>query len=165
MQKIYFRNITKLVIFFLKKSVWKGGEMALENINYLAVLVAAVISMGMGAAWYSKALFGKQWMKLSGISQKDIDKQKGDGMAKSYAIAFLGSLVTAFVLAIFIEIVGAITVVGGIKVGFLVWLGFVATTTLGSILWENKPQELYALNNGYNLLSLATMGAILAAWP
>ena len=43
-------------------------------INLMAVLLAALISYIIGWAWYSQSLFGKQWMKLTGVTQKDMDK-------------------------------------------------------------------------------------------
>ena len=45
-------------------------------VNYLAVLVAAIVSMVIGGLWYSPLLFGNVWMKLSGITQKDVEKAK-----------------------------------------------------------------------------------------
>jgi hypothetical protein len=45
-------------------------------------------------------------------------------------------------------------------VGFWTWLGFVAVSTIGTVTFERKP----SLNNGYTLLSLLMMGAILAVW-
>lgn len=41
------------------------------SINYLAVVVAAVVSMGLGAFWYSPLGFGKMWMNLSGITPQN----------------------------------------------------------------------------------------------
>jgi hypothetical protein len=133
------------------------------DINWLAVLVAAVVSMGIGAFWYSPSGFGKQWTSLLGFSSQKIkDMQKG--ASKSYAWGFAVALVMAAVLAMFVDFVQATTVAAGVQVGLWVWLGFIATTTAGSVLWEGKPLKLYVLNNGYHIVSLAVMGAILAAW-
>ena len=137
--------------------------MAPVSINFLAVIVAAVGYMVIGAVWYSPVVFGKMWMKLAGITQKDIDKQKKT-MPKTYGFAFLGALITSYILAIIIGLVGAITLVGALQIGFLVWLGFVATTTLSTVLFEGKKQELYLLNNGYNLIALLVASAILTLW-
>ena len=49
--------------------------MALE-VNYLAVLVAAIVNMVVGALWYSPLLFGKAWMKLTGFNKKQLKKAK-----------------------------------------------------------------------------------------
>lgn len=49
--------------------------------------------------------------------------------------------------------------------GFWNWLGFVAPVTLGAVLWEGKHWKLWFLNNGYYLVTLLLMGAVLALWP
>jgi hypothetical protein len=68
------------------------------------------------------------------------------------------------VLAHVIRFAGATTVLQGLAVGFFVWLGFVAVVTIGTVTFERKPIRLFLLNNGYLLLSLLAMGAILAVW-
>ena len=40
------------------------------DVNYLAVLVAAIINMVIGSIWYSPSMgFGKSWMKYSGAGR------------------------------------------------------------------------------------------------
>ena len=134
------------------------------DINYLAVSVAAVVSMGLGALWYSPMLFGKQWMALSGLSSEKMDAMKAKGMTTGYAIGFVGSLVMAYVLAHFVQIAGATDISGALQLGFWVWLGFVATVMLGAVLWEGKSWNLYFLNAGYHLVSLLIMSSILTLW-
>ena len=133
------------------------------EINYLAVLVSAVAGFVIGALWYS-VLFGKAWMKLSKMGKKDIEKEKKKGMAKSYAAGFIALLVMAFVLAHFVDMAGAATVLEGAQAGFWAWLGFVATTMLNKVLWEGKPVKLYVLDAAHYFVVLIAMGAILAVW-
>lgn len=135
------------------------------DVNLVAVLVAAVASMIIGMLWYSPLLFGNIWMKLSGMSKSDMAKKKKKGMGGTMAVAFIAQLVTGYVLAIFVAFTGSTTASTGAITGFWLWLGFVGTVTLGSVLWESKPVKLYVLNNAHNLLSLAVMGAIIGAWP
>jgi hypothetical protein len=50
------------------------------QVNYVAVLFAVVASMVVGFAWYSPVLFGKQWMKLMGLTKENMESaKKGDG--------------------------------------------------------------------------------------
>jgi hypothetical protein len=129
-------------------------------IHLSAVLVAAIVRMVIGAVWYSPALFVKPWYRLTGVTEA----QMKAGMAKALAVDFVGSLLMAFVLAHVIRFGGATTVLQGLAVGFSVWLGFVAVVTIGTVTFERKPLKLFLLNNGYLLLSLLAMGAILAVW-
>ena len=134
------------------------------DINYVAVLIAAIVSMAIGSFWYSMKGFGKQWMALSGITPDKINAAKAKGMQKTYAIAFVGSLVMSYVLAHFVDYAGAATIARGAQAGFWSWLGFIAPVALGSVLWEGKPWKLYVLNNAYYLVSLMVMGALLTVW-
>ena len=99
-----------------------------------------------------------------GFSQKELPKMKAKAK-KSYAINFIATLVMVYVLAHFVDYAGATTIAGGVQAAFWVWLGFVATVQLGSVLWESKPWQLYFINVSYHLVTLLIMGVILAVWP
>ena len=140
-----------------------GGKMPTFEINYLAVLVSAAAGFVIGALWYS-VLFGKVWMKLSGMDSKKIGKEKKKGMVKSYAAGFAVLVVMAFVLAHFVDMAEAATVLEGAQAGFWAWLGFVATVMLNKVLWEGKPFKLYLLDASHYLVVLLVMGSVLAVW-
>ena len=133
------------------------------NVNLVAVVVAAIASVVLGALWYGP-LFGKVWMKATGKTKADIDKAKGD-MPKLYAITFVGALVTAYVLAVFISWAQATTIALAVIFGFLVWVGFVLTSSLGPLVWEDRNQQLFLIGVGYSFVSLIIMSAIIVAWP
>lgn len=132
-------------------------------INYLAVLVAAIVSMGIGFLWYGP-LFGKLWMQMAGLDDKKLQKAKQKGMAKTIAVASISTLVMSYILAHFVDYVEAKTIADGAVLGFWLWLGFFATTQLGIVLWEGKPIKLYLINTFHYLVALIVMAAILAVW-
>ncbi len=141
-------------------------------INYWAVLVAAIANMVLGALWFGP-LFGKLWMKLSGMTPEQIaacatDKDAKKGMGKSYALMAVGSLVMAFVMAHALVFASAYMKVSGVSAGFMAgfwnWLGFVAPVTMGVVLWEGKRWSYWALTYSYYLVGLSLMGVILAMW-
>ena len=133
-------------------------------INYFAVLLSALVSMGLGALWYSPLLFGKQWIALMGFTPEKMEAAKAKGMGKSYSIAFVGSLVMACVLANFVSSMQITAVGAALQLGFLAWLGFVATVSLGQVLWEGKSWKLYWILNTYQLVSLLISSVILTLW-
>lgn len=143
------------------------GAESFAGINFLAVFVAAIASMILGFLWYSPMLFARPWMRLMGFDPDDKAKlaemQKGAG--KVYGLAFIASLVSAFVLAKIISVTTVITIAYGMKVGFAVWLGFVATVQLTGALFAKQPTKLFLINTGYQLVCYLAMGAILAKWP
>ena len=130
------------------------------SINVFALVGAAVAKMALGALWYSPALFLKPWLRLT----RTTEEQMKERMAQALAVDILGSFVMAFVLVQAIRYAGAVTMPHGMAVGFWTWLGFVAVSTIGTVTFERKPFKLFLLNNGYTLLSLLIMGAILAVW-
>lgn len=130
-------------------------------VNYLAVLAAAAVSFILGGLWYSPLLFGKIWMKEAGLTEKDMKKG-------NVGLSYLGGFVTAFIIAYitshFIYFVGADTVEQGLSLGFWIWLGFIATTMFGQVLWDGKSFKFYLINVSYYLAQLLIMGGILAVW-
>lgn len=136
-------------------------------VNFLAVIVAAVASMGLGFAWYSASLFGKKWMKLMGYSSEHL-KEEQKKMGPLYGLSFLGALVMAYVLTHVVrmsEVVFDYTPLStGLSSGFWMWLGFVAPVQMTDAIFGSKKWELFLINTGYQLVSLLVMGAIVASW-
>ena len=128
--------------------------------NWVAIVIAAIAQFIIGWVWYGP-LFGKTWMSMMGMSQQSMSRE---GMGKTMTLTFIGSLVTAAVLSMLVGWMGAKTLGAGIAAGFWAWIGFVATVTLGGVLFAKMSWNLYILNNAYQLVSLAVMGAILAKW-
>jgi len=135
----------------------------LGQVNYLAVLVTAVVGMALGWLWYGP-LFGKKWIGMMGWTEEQVARMKEQGMAKSYFVNFVATLVMAWVLSLFVAVSSAATFWQGVCIGAWVWLGFVATIMLGSVLWEGRSGKLYLLNVAYWLVSLGLFGGILAVW-
>lgn len=131
------------------------------NVNWLAVLVAAVAAMVVGFAWYSESLFGKQWTKLMGISAKEAKKMKKKGMGAQCALGFLTTLVTAYVLAVVLNWYGPWDVWSAMDAAFWVWLGFTATTQYGTVIWGRKPMKLFWINAGHTLVGVLVMASVL----
>jgi Protein of unknown function (DUF1761) len=130
------------------------------TINWLAFAIAVIARMVLGAVWYSPPLFVKPWLAASGLSEA----QMKAGLPKALAADLVGTLIMAFVLVHAIRYAGAQSLGEGAAVGFLNWLGFIAVTTLSQTMHEHRPLKLWLIGNGYQLVALLIMGAILAAW-
>ena len=132
----------------------------LHDINYWAVVVAAVINMVVGALWYSPVLFGKVWSNLIGKKMEDMRANAGPG----YSITTLGALVQSFVLAVLVHNLGLTTAVKGAWLGLLVWLAFTAATTASDTVFAGRPWKLWKINTGYYLVVLLINGTLLSVW-
>lgn len=135
-------------------------------INYLAVLAAAVAAFVFGFLWHGP-VFGKLWMSLSGITQEQMEaaKAKGMGAMKWQMLGtFLQQLLTAYVFALFAMWMGFMDVSGALQLAFWSWLGFIVTTQLNGVLWENRSKHLYLFNITYQLASFMILSLIVTLW-
>ncbi len=130
-------------------------------INYVAMIVAAVSSMVVGALWYSPLLFLNPWMKLIGKTAEECKDQMAG--VKPMAIMAVVSLVASYVIAHWVYYANATDLVGGLQAGFWGWLGF-NVISIGDYLFAGRPMKLFLINSGQQLVSLLVMGAILAVW-
>jgi hypothetical protein len=67
----------------------------MPKINFLIILVAAIIPMLLGMLWYSNTLFGKAWMKAAEVTE---EKLRAGNMLVTFGSAFLFSILAAFIL-------------------------------------------------------------------
>ncbi len=130
------------------------------RINYLAIIVAAVLYWLLGGLWFG-LLFSNQWMALEGFKAADI---KNISPTIPYIVSMAANLVIAFILALVCASQKADTAVKGAQTGILMSVGFVATTTLTTYLYEGRPFHLFLINVGYIVVGMALMGAVIGAW-
>lgn len=136
-------------------------------INYFAVVAATVINIVLGFLWYGP-VFGKPWMREMGFTAEHMRAAQAKGMTQSYIIMAVGALILNYVLAHVLmqaELAFGALDVGMAMVGaFWMWLGFIATTMVGQVLWEGKSWTLYALNVGYYFVAMEVAAIIIALW-
>ena len=132
----------------------------MPEVNWLAVLAAAVSSFVVGGLWYSKAMFLKAWQRGAGLTDEQL--QQGHP-GKIFGGAFVLSLIASWTFAIFLGPdlpVGAST-----AYGFTAGLCWVATSFGINYLFERKSLKLFLINGGYHTLQFTIIGLILALWP
>lgn len=129
------------------------------HIHVWAILVAYVVRVLAGIAWYSPAGFGQRWAALVHLSPVEAMPTKA-----AICADLIGALLIAFLLGHVADQAGATTIAEGALMGFGVWLGFIGPVTLSIALHERRPFALFVLNSGYQVVTLVIMGAIVAAW-
>jgi hypothetical protein len=123
---------------------------AFQNLNWLAIIVAAVSAFILGGLWYSPLMFAKRWMKETGITE---ESTKNTNMTKLFGLAFVLSLIAAFFLAMFI---GPEAGAGfGALAGFMAGLGWVFT--YGALSDQFSLQCYQPYYNGVYYRGLAVM--------
>lgn len=130
------------------------------EVAFWPILAAGVAAVLIGWIWYHPKVFGTRWMQMSGITPEMAER--GKKRMPLMALAGLGaSMLIAYVMNYFGIAWGIYDFVGAIQLGFWSWIGFVAPTMLGMVLWEQKPFRLYLINVLYWLLALIVMALIL----
>jgi drug/metabolite transporter (DMT)-like permease len=129
------------------------------DLNYWAILAAALSTFLIGGVWYSPAVFGKAWMRENGFTEESM---KNANMVKIFGLAFVLGLIAAINLAMFMgpedkPEMGALW-------GFLAGFGWVATFVGTHYLFERKSFKLFLINAGYSVVALTVMGVIIAVW-
>src|SRR5688572_13641158 len=131
------------------------------DINLVAVLVAAVAFFAVGAVWYSKALFAKQWQAAAKLKDSDL---KGESAAPAYIGSFLSYLVSIYALAYVFSLLGVNNAVEGMVVASIVSISVHTPLTLANALYHQTRRLLWAINTGYVIAGFLAVGAILGAW-
>ncbi len=130
------------------------------TINYLAVVVAAIAYMILGAIWYSPILFGKAWMTGIGKTKE----QLAVGSAMKYLWGLVFSFIAAYGIARLMLWTGRDTVADGIVIGLLAGICFVMTTMGINDTFEGRPSGLTMINILYHIVGFLVIGIILGAW-
>lgn len=155
---------------------YEDEKMVIININVGAVMIAAVLGFLIGGIWYSKLLFGDAWMKLVGMTKKDVEKITTKQKTITYLAYFIGTIIMAYVLEIILELTNIHTVKGGIQIAMIVWVGFIGSIGLGKLTSKKHEQKsffdtkknlinnsvkIYLIDNSYQIINLIVMSIIL----
>lgn len=162
--------------------------------NFIAVLVAALVPLVVGFVWYNPKVLGTAWMKASGVNEEKI---KGANMAVIFGV----TIVFAFLLSLFSQVLvihqlhfGSILAVQpdfkepgsvsselynkimelykhsyrtfkhGAFHGTIAGILFALPVIGTNALFERKGFKYIAINAGYWILTLALMGGVLSAF-
>lgn len=126
------------------------------EINWLAVVLAALASFPIGFLWYGP-LFGKAWAAEVGMTD---EKAKSGNPAIVFGGAFVLALIQASTFAMFL---GVTTNPAAALYGLCAGLCWVGAAFAVQYLFERKSMRLAAINAGYNAAAFTAIGAIIGA--
>ncbi len=137
--------------------------MNLASINWLAVILCVIVDFVVGSIWYHPKVFYNSWRKAQNLPEPS---NSGASMARIWGLTALAALVIAISMAFVVRAMGGlmpggVNLVNGASVGFMIWLGFVATTYLTNNLFANRGLKVWAIEVGNWLVVLLLFGAIL----
>ena len=138
--------------------------MTFAGINYLAILIAAVVGWLSGAVWYSA--LGTLWVEAQGKTVEEFHAHraaiKGTTAAwLPFALAFVADLVMAWVLAGMVGHLGTVTIRSAVISALFAWGGFVVTTMLVNNAFAGSRYMLTVINSGHWLAVVIVMGVVI----
>ena len=112
--------------------------------SLIGILASGVAATLVGFIWYGP-LFGSIWKRQIG----DNNMGSVSRMIRSTLIAFIASMLLAYVMTYFGIAWNVFDWIGALELGIWCWLGFIATTLLSGVLWEGRTFTWYLINAGY----------------
>ncbi|EJG00344.1 MULTISPECIES: DUF1761 domain-containing protein [Flavobacterium] len=160
------------------------------QINFVALFIAAIVTLVTGFIWYSPKVFGTIWMKENNFTQEEL--RKGN-MLKIFGLTYIFSLmITMTLMSLTIHQSGAVGMVGGpplidsAKPSFAAFMAdygmayrtfkhgalhgfmsglFFAFPLIGiNGLFERKSWKYIFIHSGYWILTLTLMGGIICGF-
>ena len=129
------------------------------DLNWPAILVAAVAFFAVGAVWYQPKVMGARWMKAARVEPPESSPSPW---------IFVGTLVAyllmAMVLAMLAKGIGASSFADGLVLGLYTGVVFVAAQAWVNTAYEGKSLDLVLVNGGIGILGHVIMAVIVTVW-
>ena len=136
----------------------------LGDLDWLAVILAALAYFVIGAAWYAPPLGARGGRAAGGGTPRRSPVERGPGPA-IYAVPLIGSVLSAIALGMIAVATGTDTCGEGVVLGLVVGVGFAISIALVTATFEsNKPKPFVwgAINGSYHLVGNLVAAIIIA---
>ena len=137
---------------------------SLSDLNWLAVLVAALAYFAIGAVWYSPPLFGKAWAAAGGLPTPDPGSRPSPAI---YLTPLVGSVLASVALGMLAAATGSDSLQRGIVLGLVCAIGFAVSVALVTAQFESekpKPMVWGAITAGYHAVGILVAAIVVASW-
>lgn len=138
-------------------------DLSFLNVNYIAVVVSAVLIFIFGSIWFS-FLFAKAWVNELRIHNVVIQQPSQNKIFINMGLTFLHNIMSALAMAYLVNMAGSTTCISGLILGAIVAYGFVVTSVGNVFVWENRSIKLFLIDTGYPFFSAILSAIILSIW-
>jgi Protein of unknown function (DUF1761) len=135
----------------------------LGELNWLAVVVAALAYFAFGGLWFSTAAFGRQWQRALGW-----DRDESETPGVEY---YIGPLITCFVttlaLAMLAEATGTDTLGEALVLGIVTGVGVAAAVLFVTGYFDPKkprPMTWFGITTGYHVVGILIVAIVVGLW-
>ena len=129
------------------------------DLNWLAILVAAVAWFAFSAIWYSVPPLSNAWMKAAKVTPGD-----GPPLVTLLVPTFIGYLITTIVIALLARAVGATDLADGLVLGIVLGVGFGVVSALVVQIYEQKGGSYWLINGINAIITYSIVAVIVTVW-
>ncbi len=136
----------------------------LGEINWLAVIVGALLYFALGAVWFTPVLFARPWQRAIGWDESRTPPQVNP---VTYAVPALLYVIAAVATGMLAAATASDTFAEGILLGLVVGVGYALVITgVDAVFDPNKPQPWvwFAISGSYHLVGLIIVAVLVSVW-
>ncbi len=131
----------------------------MNDINYWAVVVAAISSFLLGAVWYSVRIFGGLWNREAGRGQEAQQPHP----VRVFGASFVFCLITATAFSVWLGPAPGLQ--PALVKGLIAGACFVAASLGMTYQFANLSLRLWLIDGGYHVARFVLFGLALGLWP
>ena len=133
--------------------------LSLNDLNWLAVLVAAVAFFAVAAVWYQPKVMGTKWMRAAGV-----EPSKGSPSPWIFVGTLIAYFLMATALAMIARGIGGSSFGDGLVLGLVTGVVFVGAQAWVNATYESRSMGLVIANGGIGILGHVIMAVIVTVW-
>jgi hypothetical protein len=136
----------------------------LSELNWLAVLTAAVAWFVLGGIWYARPVMGRAWMRSLGMEPPAAGYRPSPMM---FVWTFVAYLLTTIAVALLVAFTATDDVGDALVLGVVLGVGFFVAGATVAALYEQKarPWSYVFINGIFGIAAMVLVTVILALWP
>jgi hypothetical protein len=131
-----------------------------SELNWLAVLVAALAWYVLAAIYFARPLLGRAWERAAGVSLPADYRPP----PATFVITFVAYFVAAIAIGLLVYALNITQVGDAIELGAILAVGIIGVHAITSAMYEQRSKNLLWLYGGNALIGFSTMAVILALW-
>ncbi|HEY6628928.1 MAG TPA: DUF1761 domain-containing protein [Acidimicrobiia bacterium] len=129
------------------------------DLNWLAILVAAVAWFAFSAVWYSIPPLSKAWQEAAKVTPGE-----GPPLAMILIPTFIGYFVTSIVIALIATAIAGDEVINGVALGVALGVGFGVVGAVVNQMYEQKGKSYWLINGANSVIAYTLVAVIVTIW-
>lgn len=129
-------------------------------INWVAVVIAAIVYFLIHFLWYFPFAFGNLWLKLVGKESEPKSK-----IIRDTIIMIPTSFITVLFIEIMIDLTNMNDIASALILSILLWVGFVATIAINQNNFNDRGIKLFLIEYVFYLIGFVIVAVILTLIP